>query len=71
MAKKTLVKSQNKILCGVLAGIAEYFGFDITLVRIVYACLSVFTVGFPGLLLYIILAIIMPNTLQDGPIGIQ
>lgn len=71
MAKKTLVKSQNKLLCGVIAGIAEYFGFDITLVRVCYACLSVFTAGFPGLLLYIILAIIMPNAPQNGPIDIQ
>jgi phage shock protein C len=45
----------------VCSGIAEYFDIDPTLVRVGYAALSVFSAGFPGLILYIILAIIMPN----------
>ena len=59
--KKKLMKSNNKMLAGVCAGIAEYFNCDATLVRVIYAVLSVFSAGFPGLILYIILAIIMPN----------
>ena len=58
---KRLTKSNNKMVAGVCAGIAEYLGWDVTIVRAVYAVLSVFSVGFPGLLLYIILAIVMPN----------
>lgn len=59
---KRLTKSRtNKTLCGVCGGIGEYFEIDPTLVRVGYACLSVFSACFPGLLLYIILAIIMPN----------
>lgn len=58
---KKLTKSNNKMIAGVCAGIAEYLGWDVTIVRAVYAVLSVFSVGFPGLLLYIILAIVMPN----------
>lgn len=61
MEEKKLRKSSNKMLSGVCAGIAEYFSTDATLVRVIYACLSVFTACFPGLLLYIILCIIMPN----------
>lgn len=57
---KKLMRSKNQLVAGVCAGIAEYFDLDITLVRAVYAILSVFTVGFPGLLLYIILWIVMP-----------
>ncbi len=49
------------MIAGVCAGIAEYVGWDITLVRVVYAILSVFSAGFPGLLLYIILWIVMPR----------
>jgi len=49
------------MLGGVCAGIAEYFGVDPTVVRVAYAVLSVFSTGFPGLLLYIILLIIMPK----------
>ena len=58
---KKLYRSSNRILAGVCGGIAEYFDVDPTLIRVVYVVLSLFTVGFPGLLLYIILMILMPN----------
>lgn len=61
METKKLTRSNDKLLAGVCAGIAEYFDIDPTLVRVCYAALSVFTTGFPGLLLYIILMIIMPQ----------
>lgn len=62
MNDKKLVRSGNKMLAGVCAGIAEYFGIDATLVRVLYATLSVFCAGFPGIILYIILMIIMPQS---------
>ena len=43
---------------------AEYFGVDATLVRVIYAVLSCFCVGFPGIILYIILLIVMPQAEQ-------
>ncbi len=49
--QKKLKRSQNKMISGVCAGIAEYFEFDPTLVRIAYVLLSIFSAGFPGLLL--------------------
>lgn len=58
--EKKLTKSANKMLGGVCAGIAEYMGVDPTVVRVIYALLSVFSAGFPGLLLYIILLFIIP-----------
>lgn len=58
--QKKLRRSQNKMISGVCAGIGEYFDIDPTLVRIAYVLLSFFSAGFPGLLLYIILAIVMP-----------
>ena len=61
METKKLTRSNDKLLAGVCAGIAEYFDIDPTLVRVCYAAVSVFTTGFPGLLLYIILMIIMPQ----------
>ena len=60
METKKLRRSTNKMLAGVCAGIAEYLDLDPTVVRVVYAALSVFSAGFPGLLLYIILALLMP-----------
>ncbi len=62
MEKKKLTRSQNRMLGGVCAGLAEYFDIDPTLVRVIYAALSVFAACFPGVLLYIILLIIMPNS---------
>lgn len=60
MEKKQLTRSTNKMLAGVCSGIAEYFDVDTTLVRVCYAALSIFTTGFPGLLLYLLLMLIMP-----------
>jgi len=50
------------MLAGVCGGIAEYFGFDPTLVRIGYVLVSLLVTGFPGLLAYGILAIVMPDS---------
>ena len=58
--EKKLTRSANKVLGGVCGGFAEYFEIDPTLVRICYVALSLFTVGFPGILLYIIMLILMP-----------
>ena len=58
---KKLYRSSDRIVAGVCGGIAEYFDVDPTLIRVVYLILSLFSAGFPGLLLYIILMILMPN----------
>lgn len=58
---KKLFRSSNRILAGVCGGIAEYFGVDPTVIRVLYLVLSLFSAGFPGLILYIILLIMMPN----------
>ncbi len=61
MATKKLTRSTNRILGGVCGGIAEYFDVDPTIIRVCYAVLSVFAAGFPGLLLYIILLLLIPE----------
>ena len=58
---KKLYRSPNRIVAGVCGGIAEYFDIDPTLIRVVYVILSLFSVAFPGVLLYIILMILIPN----------
>jgi len=58
---KKLTKSNNRTICGVCGGLAEYFDLDPTLVRVGYLALSLLAAAFPGLLLYILMAIIMPN----------
>lgn len=59
--EKRLTKSRDKKLSGVCGGLANYFDLDPTLVRVAYACLAIFSAGFPGLILYIILALVMPD----------
>ena len=72
MAQKRLTRSTNKMLAGVCGGIAEFFEVDPTLIRVAYAALSIFTTGFPGLLLYLILMLIMPAAgSNDGQSNIQ
>ncbi|MBR4565153.1 MAG: PspC domain-containing protein [Paludibacteraceae bacterium] len=65
MAAKKLTRSNNKVLAGVCGGIAEYFEIDPTLVRVCYAALSLLTTGFPGVILYIIMLLLMPLPPKD------
>lgn len=57
---KYLRKSHDRMLAGVLGGIAEYFGWDPQTVRIVYSIAIFLGIGLP-ILLYIIMAVIMPD----------
>jgi len=58
---KQLRRSHNKMIAGVCAGIAEYLDFDPSLVRIGYVLVSIFSAAFPGIIIYIILWIIIPE----------
>lgn len=49
------------MLAGVCGGIADFFEIDPTLVRAAYAILTFFSIGFPGVILYILLCVIMPK----------
>ena len=59
MDKKLYKSNQNKMLDGVCGGIAEYFGIDPTVVRLIWALFSL--MGGCGILAYIIAAIIIPR----------
>ena len=65
MNDKKLTKGRDKMLAGVCSGLADYFNVDVTIVRIIYAVASLVMTGFPGIILYIILAIVMPDPPQD------
>lgn len=58
--EKKLMRSNDRVLAGVCAGLAEYFDFDPVLVRVAYAFLTFFT-AFSGVLLYFVLWIVMPE----------
>lgn len=59
--QKRLTRSKDKMVAGVLAGIGNYFDVDPTIVRIVYVILSIASVGFPGLIAYLIMWAVIPE----------
>lgn len=58
---KRLTRSKEKMVAGVLAGIADYLNMDPTIIRILYVVLSIASVGFPGLIAYLIMWAIIPE----------
>jgi len=64
MSRKKLTKSNtNIVITGTLAGIAEYFGIDPIIIRIIYAVIIFIGFGSP-ILLYILLALIIPRKID-------
>jgi phage shock protein PspC (stress-responsive transcriptional regulator) len=58
--EKRLYRSRNdRTVAGVCAGIAEYFGWDPTLVRVAWVVLTL--LGGSGILLYLIMWLVMPE----------
>lgn len=57
---RRLTRSRNKMIAGVCAGIAEYFGWSVTAFRIIYVIVSIASVAFPGIAVYLILWLLMP-----------
>lgn len=59
MESKKLYKSErNKMLCGVCAGLAEYFNIDPTIVRLLFV---LFGCTGAGLVAYVVAAVIIPS----------
>ena len=58
---KLFRSSTNKILGGVCGGIAEWLGWNPTAVRVLYVVISILSVAFPGILVYLVLWLVMPN----------
>ncbi len=58
--KKLYRSESNRMLCGVCAGIAEYFDIDPTLIRLLWAFCCCFGI-FPALIAYIIAAVVVPT----------
>ncbi len=59
---KRLTRSSNdRMLAGICSGIANYMAVDPTVVRLVFALATFFTVVFPGVLIYLIMWIVVPK----------
>jgi len=55
---------EGRVVAGVCAGLAAYFGIDPTLVRLAFAVVTVF--GGIGILLYLVAWIVIPEEGGDG-----
>jgi phage shock protein C len=59
---RTLRRSRgNRMIAGVVAGLASYFNMDATLLRVVYVVVSILSAAFPGILVYLILWFLVPE----------
>lgn len=67
-APKRLRKSKDKVIAGVCGGIADWLGWDPTVVRVGYVTVTIVSAAFPGILIYLLLWAIMPPPL-DAPSG--
>jgi phage shock protein C len=51
----------NREIAGVVGGLAEYFGVDATLLRVIYVVGSIVSAAFPGVLVYLLLWLLIPE----------
>ena len=52
----------NRIIAGVCGGFAEWLGWNPTTFRVLFVVVSILSVAFPGLLVYLILWLVMPKS---------
>ncbi|EAD9124222.1 PspC domain-containing protein [Listeria monocytogenes] len=62
--KKLYKSSSQKMIAGVCGGIAEYFGIEVTIVRLIWVAATLFFGS--GILLYILAAIIIPKRTPES-----
>ena len=53
--------NRQNMIAGVMGGIAERFGWNATLLRIIFVTISLMSAAFPGILVYLVLWFIMPK----------
>lgn len=62
MTDKKLYRAiDNSMVGGVLAGIADYFNIDVSLVRVLYVFITIFSAVFPAVLVYLVCWAIIPS----------
>jgi len=59
--KRLMRSRKDRMIAGVCGGLANYMSVDPTIVRLVFALATFFTVVFPGILIYLVMWIIIPK----------
>ncbi len=59
---RTLSRSlDDRMIAGIMGGIARRMGWSSTLLRVVFVIGSIASAAFPGIMVYLILWLLMPN----------
>jgi phage shock protein C len=67
MGEKPLRRSRkHRMIGGVIGGLADYFERDPTLLRVLYVIVSVVSAAFPGILVYLVLWVIIPQEAEGS-----
>ena len=53
--------NRSNMIAGVMGGIAQRFGWNANLLRIIFVLISVMSAAFPGILVYLVLWLVMPK----------
>lgn len=62
MSEKKLQRSRrDRMLSGVLGGFAQFFGIDSSLLRVIFVVATLFSLGVPGVLAYLLAWAIIPE----------
>ncbi len=61
LTKRLYRSEDNRMVAGVLGGVAKYFDVDPTLVRLIFVVASVVSVAFPGIIVYGLSWMIIPS----------
>jgi len=61
MANAPLKRSHDRMIAGVCGGLAEWLGWKADRVRVAYVILSILSVAFPGIIVYLLLWLLMPD----------
>jgi phage shock protein PspC (stress-responsive transcriptional regulator) len=61
MQGSRLKRSQDRMIAGVCGGLAEWLGWTADRVRVAYVILSILSAAFPGILIYLLLWLLMPD----------
>jgi phage shock protein PspC (stress-responsive transcriptional regulator) len=62
MSNAKLRRSNDRMIAGVCGGIAEWLGWKADKVRVVYVIVSILSAAFPGIIIYLLLWLLMPDT---------
>ena len=61
MRKPVRRSRANRMIAGVIGGLAEYWSIDATLARVIFVIVSVISAAFPGILVYALLWLVIPE----------